>query len=194
MLREWFTNAAPSDELMITFHGTGGNLYSLLPITGEIAPNADVLSIEGSWGIGAKRRYFPSPEAEIMTPAKLKIYAQKFLHEFEQLDLSGYQKMTALGYSNGANYLLSILQLKPDFVSNVILLHPADFNYEFKQVTSNTRILATVGANDYSAPAGPIIQLQKRVQSVIFPNFQVKLLDGGHAISSKEIDFLKQYY
>lgn len=194
MLKAWFTADKESSELIITFHGTGGNIYSLLPITGEIAPNADVLSFEGSWQTGRKRRYFPLPEEEPVTASKLKEYAQEFLQEFEQIDVSRYEKVTAMGYSNGANYLLSILQIQPNFVENVILLHPADFQYEFQATSSDTRILATVGANDYIAPAGPIIQMQKRLQTFQFPNFKVKLLDGGHGISKEEIDFLKQYY
>lgn len=194
MLKAWFTADKESSELIITFHGTGGNIYSLLPITGEIAPNADVLSFEGSWQTGRKRRYFPLPEEEPVTASKLKEYAQEFLQEFEQIDVSRYEKVTAMGYSNGANYLLSILQIQPYFVENVILLHPADFQYEFQATSSDTRILATVGANDYIAPAGPIIQMQKRLQTFQFTNFKVKLLDGGHGISKEEIDFLKQYY
>lgn len=194
MLKAWFTADKESSELIITFHGTGGNIYSLLPITGEIAPNADVLSFEGSWQTGRKRRYFPLPEEEPVTASKLKEYAQEFLQEFEQIDISRYEKVTAMGYSNGANYLLSILQIKPNFVENVILLHPADFQYEFQATSSDTRILATVGANDYIAPAGPIIQMQQRLQTFQFPNFKAKLLDGGHGISTEEIDFLKQYY
>lgn len=194
MLKAWFTADKESSELIITFHGTGGNIYSLLPITGEIAPKADVLSFEGSWQTGRKRRYFPLPEEEPVTASKLKEYAQELLQEFEQIDVSRYEKVTAMGYSNGANYLLSILQIKPNFVENVILLHPADFQYEFQATSSDTRILATVGANDYIAPAGPIIQMQKRLQTFQFPNFKVKLLDGGHGISKEEIDFLKQYY
>lgn len=194
MLKAWFTADKESSELIITFHGTGGNIYSLLPITGEIAPNADVLSFEGSWQTGRKRRYFPLPEEEPVTASKLKEYAQEFLQEFEKIDVSRYEKVTAMGYSNGANYLLSILQIQPNFVENVILLHPADFQYEFQATSSDTRILATVGANDYIAPAGPIIQMQKRLQTFQFPNFKVKLLDGGHGISKEEIDFLKQYY
>ncbi|QZN88751.1 hypothetical protein K5X77_00165 [Vagococcus lutrae] len=192
MLKAWFTADKESSELIITFHGTGGNIYSLLPITGEIAPNADVLSFEGSWQTGRKRRYFPLPEEEPVTASKLKEYAQEFLQEFEQIDVSRYEKVTAMGYSNGANYLLSILQIKPNFVENVILLHPADFQYEFQATSSDTRILATVGANDYIAPAGPIIQMQKRLQTFQFPNFKVKLLDGGHGILTDEIDFLKK--
>lgn len=194
MLKAWFTADKESSELIITFHGTGGNIYSLLPITGEIAPNADVLSFEGSWQTGRKRRYFPLPEEEPVTASKLKEYAQEFLQEFEKIDVSRYEKVTAMGYSNGANYLLSILQIQPNFVENVILLHPADFQYEFQATSSDTRILATVGANDYIAPAGPIIQMQKRLQTFQFPNFKVKLLDGGHGILTEEIDFLKQYY
>lgn len=194
MLKAWFTADKESSELIITFHGTGGNIYSLLPITGEIAPNADVLSFEGSWQTGRKRRYFPLPEEEPVTVSKLKEYAQEFLQEFEKIDVSRYEKVTAMGYSNGANYLLSILQIQPNFVENVILLHPADFQYEFQATSSDTRILATVGANDYIAPAGPIIQMQKRLQTFQFPNFKVKLLDGGHGILTDEIDFLKQYY
>ncbi|EST90850.1 hypothetical protein T233_00121 [Vagococcus lutrae LBD1] len=194
MLKAWFTADKESSELIITFHGTGGNIYSLLPITGEIAPNADVLSFEGSWQTGRKRRYFPLPEEEPVTASKLKEYAQEFLQEFEQIDISRYEKVTAMGYSNGANYLLSILQIQPNFVENVILLHPADFQYEFQATSSDTRILATVGANDYIAPAGPIIQMQQRLQTFQFPNFKAKLLDGGHGISTEEIDFLKQYY
>lgn len=194
MLKAWFTADKESSELIITFHGTGGNIYSLLSITGEIEPNADVLSFEGSWQTGRKRRYFPLPEEEPVTVSKLKEYAQEFLQEFEKIDVSRYEKVTAMGYSNGANYLLSILQIQPNFVENVILLHPADFQYEFQATSSDTRILATVGANDYIAPAGPIIQMQKRLQTFQFTNFKVKLLDGGHGISKEEIDFLKQYY
>ena len=194
MLKAWFTADKESSELIITFHGTGGNIYSLLSITGEIEPNADVLSFEGSWQTGRKRRYFPLPEEEPVTASKLKEYAQEFLQEFEKIDVSRYEKVTAMGYSNGANYLLSILQIQPNFVENVILLHPADFQYEFQATSSDTRILATVGANDYIAPAGPIIQMQKRLQTFQFTNFKVKLLDGGHGISTDEIDFLKQYY
>ena len=194
MLKAWFTADKESSELIITFHGTGGNIYSLLSIIGEIATHADVFSFEGRWQTGRKRRYFPLPEEEPVTASKLKEYAQEFLQEFEQIDVSSYEKVTAMGYSNGANYLLSILQIQPNFVENVILLHPADFQYEFQATSSDTRILATVGANDYIAPAGPIIQMQKRLQTFQFPNFKVKLLDGGHGISKEEIDFLKQYY
>ncbi|MDT2806806.1 hypothetical protein [Vagococcus lutrae] len=108
MLKAWFTADKESSELIITFHGTGGNIYSLLPITGEIAPNADVLSFEGNWQTGRKRRYFPLPEEESVTASKLKEYAQEFLQEFEKIDVSRYEKVTAMGYSNGANYLGSL--------------------------------------------------------------------------------------
>ena len=49
---EYITIPAPSNEFFVLFHGTGGNEYSLLPIIGDINPNASVISFLGDEGSG----------------------------------------------------------------------------------------------------------------------------------------------
>ncbi|WP_025730420.1 alpha/beta hydrolase [Atopobacter phocae] len=181
-------------ELFVMFHGTGGNMYSLLPIVGEIDSNADVLTFLGNDGVGQMRRYFPLPTNGKMSTDVLKERAEQFLEEFRTIDLSQYERITAIGYSNGANFILSILQVDPNFVDEVILLHPSNFNYDFKDEVSQIKMVATVGTTDYIAPPGDIVQMHKEMSAQKFPHFDIKMFDGGHGVSEEEIEFLKTHY
>ncbi|MCQ9209109.1 alpha/beta hydrolase [Granulicatella seriolae] len=183
-----------SDELFIAFHGTGGNLYSLLPIVGEINPQADVLSFLGDCETGVSRRFFPILKDGYISTDELKKHAQKFLDQFATFDLSHYKRITAIGFSNGANFLLSIMQLDPNFAPEIYLLHSFDFDYDFKDEVSTSRILATVGVSDTMVAPGSIVQMHKRMSERLFPNFTLKLLDEEHGVTDIEIEYLKEFY
>jgi len=47
-----------NNTLIVLFHGTGGNQYQLLPISGEIMPDVNTLSFLGNVGEGIERRFF----------------------------------------------------------------------------------------------------------------------------------------
>lgn len=46
-----------NNTLIVLFHGTGGNQYQLLPISGEIMPDVNTLSFLGNVGEGRERRF-----------------------------------------------------------------------------------------------------------------------------------------
>ena len=54
----YLNNRGRNQRLFVTFHGTGGNLYSLYFLTEELDAKAGVLSFLGDKGVGVNRRYF----------------------------------------------------------------------------------------------------------------------------------------
>jgi len=44
------------------------------------------------------------------------------------------KKITFIGYSNGANFILGILQKRPDIADRTLLLHPADLDWKFNKM------------------------------------------------------------
>lgn len=48
-----------------------------------------------------------------------------------------------------------------------------------------------MGANDYIAPAGKLIQCFNKMDSKSQSRIQTKLLDNGHAVTDSEIEWLK---
>lgn len=45
-------------RLLVFFHGTGGDKESMLFLRQQLNPEAFILSLDGSWGQGRKRRFF----------------------------------------------------------------------------------------------------------------------------------------
>ena len=45
-------------RLLVFFHGTGGDKESMLFLRQQLDPEAFILSLDGSWGQGRKRRFF----------------------------------------------------------------------------------------------------------------------------------------
>ena len=97
-----------------------------------------------------------------------------------------------MGYSNGANFILGLLEKQPSIADRVILLHPSNLNYTFEQ-TAPVEIYITAGALDGLAVPGDTVKLAKQLENV-FPRTTLKLLDGTHAISEQEIEYLQQMF
>lgn len=189
---KWIENN--SKKLIVLFHGTGGDMESLIPLATAIDSTADILSFQGDHIEGGMRRYFPFPQQGHMSIEVLKEVAQKFLETFHSLDLSQYERITALGYSNGANFILSILQLDPQFVDMALLAHPSNFNYQFEQASDEINILATTGEYDEISPIPTIIEMHKTVKEHFFPQFELQVFNSGHELSQEELIALKNYY
>lgn len=46
------------DEAYFLFHGTGGNDFQLLRVMEELNPNATIIGVKATEGVGSNRRYF----------------------------------------------------------------------------------------------------------------------------------------
>lgn len=186
---DYFSIDGTADERFVLFHGTGGNEYSLLQIAGDLNPHAHVLAFSGSVGDGAQRRFFLPLTDGRLDRVDFNRRVTDFLEQWHELGMSD-KPATFIGFSNGANFLLGVLEQKPAIASRIVLMHPSNLRYRFP-TGSDTEILITAGATDPLAVPGDTMKLAKQLE-LNFPNTRLKLLDGAHQVSEQEIEYLKQ--
>ena len=183
-----------TDNLLVLFHGTGGNENSLLFLTGELDVHASVLSFSGNTGTGKNRRFFKPLINGKVDKKDLLEKVDYFLEKWDNLKFNKDKKITFIGYSNGANFILGTLQKRPDIADRTLLLHPADLDWKFNKKPLKNKILATAGSLDLLTPAADVFKIKKELESVGYNDFNVVLLDGGHEINSIEIKKLKEIF
>lgn len=116
-------SAAP----LLLLHGTGGDERDLLPLARQLAPGAALLSPRGDvLERGAPRFFrrfaegvFDLADVERRTHALADFIAAAGAHY--GFDAS---RLTALGFSNGANIAASLLLLRPESLAAAVLLRP----------------------------------------------------------------------
>lgn len=117
----------PSAPPLLLLHGTGGNERDLLPLARQLSPGSPLLSPRGDvLERGAPRFFrrlaegvFDLPDVERRTHALADFIAAAAAHY--GFDAS---RLTALGFSNGANIAASLLLLRPEALAAAALLRP----------------------------------------------------------------------
>lgn len=116
-----------SADPLLLLHGTGGDEHDLLPVGRQLAPGAALLSPRGDvLERGAPRFFkrfaegvFDLADVERRTHALADFIAAAAKHY--GFDAS---RLTALGFSNGANIAASLLLLRPESLAAAVLLRP----------------------------------------------------------------------
>lgn len=182
------------DNLFVLFHGTGGNESNLLFLTGELDSHASVISFLGNVGTGKNRRFFNPLVNGKVNKQDYSERIDKFLKNWDLMDISKYKNITFIGYSNGANFTLGLLEKRPDIANTTILLHPSNFDWQFTKKPEKNKIIATTGALDLMAPAADVVKLKNQLSGIGYEEFQIIMLDSGHEITNEEIEKLKEIY
>jgi hypothetical protein len=183
-----------TDNLFVLFHGTGGNESNLLFLTGELDSHASVISFLGNVGTGKNRRFFNPLVNGKVNKQDYSERIDKFLKNWDLMDISKYKNITFIGYSNGANFTLGLLEKRPDIANTTILLHPSNFDWQFTKKPEKNKIIATTGALDLMAPAADVVKLKNQLSGIGYEEFQIIMLDSGHEITNEEIEKLKEIY
>ena len=183
-----------TDNLFVLFHGTGGNESNLLFLTGELDSHASVISFLGNVGTGKNRRFFNPLVNGKVNKQDYSERIDKFLKNWDLMDISKYKNITFIGYSNGANFTLGLLEKRPDIANTTILLHPSNFDWQFTKKPEKNKIIATTGALDLMAPAADVVKLKTQLSGIGYEEFQIIMLDSGHEITNEEIEKLKEIY
>ena len=187
---EYLTIPGNLNEYFVLFHGTGGNEYNRLEQAGDIDPYASIISFLGDESTGKQRRYFKPLENGSLNREDFDAKVTAFLELWDSIKPKNATS-TFLGHSNGANFILGILEQRPDIADHVVLLHPSNLNYQFSQ-GSTTRIFLTIGATDTLSIPADGLRLAKQLKEV-FPNTESLLLDTGHEITVAEIEKVKEF-
>ena len=109
---------------LLLLHGTGGNENDLLPLGRDLDPTAALLSPRGQVLENGMPRFFRRL-AEGVFDEKDVIRRAHELADFVGAAAARYEidpkRVTAVGYSNGANIAAAILLLRPEVLAGAVL-------------------------------------------------------------------------
>ena len=115
----------PRAAPLLLLHGTGGNERDLLQLGRQLAPGAALLSPRGNASERGLPRFFARLGEGVFDPAEVARRTHE-LADFLAAASSRYgldpARLTALGFSNGANIAATLLLLRPESLGRAVLL------------------------------------------------------------------------
>ncbi|WP_414045280.1 alpha/beta hydrolase [Macrococcus equi] len=185
----YFYQKNDSNELVVLFHGTGGNEYQLVGLAGELLPGRDILSFEGDSGDAMSRRFFPPLVNGEMDRNVYNDAVRRVTEVINGLNLV-YDKITFLGYSNGANFIIGFLENGFE-MDTAVLMHPSDLKYDVSGAKRDTKVIITTGATDFMVTPEQSKSLENQFKSA-FDDVDFMVFNGGHEVTQEELVQLKE--
>ena len=184
-----------NQKTLILLHGTGGSEQDLIPLAKTIDKNANILSLRGNVKEGHMNRFFRRLAFGVFDLEDVTYRSNEaldFIIEASTRYGFDIKRTTAIGYSNGANLLLSMLFLKEVPFEQLILSHPMLTYKDKKPLKQQTKTLITYGIND------PMTSLDET-------QYLIKLLDdalvlttfahqNGHQLTNEEVREMSRFY
>ncbi len=186
--------AAPGAPLLFTFHGTGGNEQQFLGLAAELLPQAHVISPRGDVSEHGALRFFKRTGEGVYDMADLATRTQQMAGfmaaNCERLKPS---KVVALGYSNGANILASVMFSHAELVHDAILMHPLiPFKAPANAGLAQARVLVTAGKRDPICPPSmtqALVDYFRAQGSVVMEHWH----EGGHELRPSEVEAASRF-
>jgi predicted esterase len=177
---------------LLLLHGTGGDEHDLLPLAAQIAPASGVLSPRGKvLENGVSRRFFRRlAVGDLDIPDLLERTDELATFVSASVDRYGFDpaRVTAIGFSNGANIAVSLLFRHPGLLAGAALLRPMlPYEPEPGLDLAGTRVFVSAGGRD---PLVPAVQSRELVARLEDAGAEVTLeLDeaGGHGLSQADL-------
>ena len=115
----------PAAPPLLLLHGTGGDEHDLLSLGRALSPGSALLSPRGDVVEHGARRFFARLGEGVFDPAEVTrrthALADFIAAACERHGLDR-QRLTAVGFSNGANIAATLLQLRPESLGGAVLL------------------------------------------------------------------------
>lgn len=174
--------------LIFTFHGTGGDEYQFPELVRRLRPGAGIISPRGDVSEHGAARFFRRTGEGVydMDDLALRTRRMKAFIAAHRQDYPETQ-IHALGYSNGANILASVLFEAPELFDRVALLHPLiPWTPEPNPALEALPVLITAGERD---PICPLPVTQSLVTWLQGQGAAVELVvhPGGHEVRNEEL-------
>lgn len=115
---------APDAPLVFAFHGTGGDEHQFTGLIGQILPGAGIVAPRGDVSEHGASRFFRRRAEGVYDMEDLRARTRQmtaFLRAHVQANPG--RPVYALGYSNGANILASVMFEAPELFDRVVLMH-----------------------------------------------------------------------
>jgi phospholipase/carboxylesterase len=187
----------PPAACLLLLHGTGGNEWDLLELGHSLDRTAALLSPRGKVAeAGGVTRFFKRHAEGVFDLEDLSARANEladWVNEAARTYGIDRGRITAVGYSNGANIASAMMLLRPEILSSAILLRPmVPFVPEQLPDLSMTRVLIAAGRHD--TIAGPehahrLADMLSRADA----NVLVHWSQDGHALDEGDIQAARNW-
>ena len=186
--------AAPGSPLLFLFHGTGGNETDLIDLGRQFMPEAHLIAPHGDVAEGGATRFFRRTGEGVYDMADFARATEKMTRFIaEQVERLASSSVAALGHSNGANILASVLFDAPAHIDRAVLMHPLiPFAPAPQPALAGRQILITAGRRDPIAPAA----LTERLAGYFVAqgaDASISWHDGGHELRQTELTAARQF-
>ena len=176
-------------ETLLLLHGTGGDENDLLPLGTMLDPRANLLSPRGNVLENGMPRFFRRLAEGVFDIPDL-IQRTQELADFVLSAASAYgfdsKRVTAVGFSNGANIAAALLLLHPGILRAAVLFHPmVPLVPERLPNLTGTRVFLGAGRQDpIATPAETerLADLLRQAGADVTVHWQA----GGHGLSREE--------
>ncbi|MGO4853104.1 alpha/beta hydrolase [Phaeovulum sp. W22_SRMD_FR3] len=188
------TPARPGEPLIFTFHGTGGDEHQFPGLIAKLRPGAGVVSPRGDVSEHGAARFFRRTGEGVYDMADLARATAKmagFIAAHKAANPGA--PVWALGYSNGANILASVLFAQPELIDRAVLMHPLiPFTPADQPGLAGREILITAGRRDPICPA-PLTESLQDWLAAQGANVQTEWSNGGHQVDTSEINAIGRF-
>jgi phospholipase/carboxylesterase len=196
MIKHIYIPNEDAEETLVLFHGTGGDEYDLIEFAKALEIKVNILSLRGEVNENGQNRFFKRKAMGIFDEVDLTLRTHQIHEDIIELskeysfDLS---KTYALGYSNGANMIASILFIYNDLFFKSALLHPM-FPIEHNGPNlENHEVFISAAQNDSICPFNKAIRIKEHLES---KNSKVRLFETyqGHQLTQEEFRAIKNWF
>ena len=188
-VHRWIPTNSKAKTLLL-LHGTGGDENDLLPLGRTLDPEANLLSLRGQVLENGMPRFFRRIAEGVFDVPDL-IQRTEELKEFIEAAVAEYRfdsgKMTAVGFSNGANIAGALLLLHPGKLKSAVLLHPmVPLIPDIMPDLSGTRVFIGAGRQDTLVDIDETERLAALLR-MAGADVTLSWSEGGHSLSREEV-------
>ncbi len=185
-----------SDRTLLVLHGTGGDEQQLIPLGRELDPGAAILSPRGNVLENGNARFFRRLAEGVFDLEDLKAQTDAlaaFVRAAAGHYLFDLEKMTAVGYSNGANMAASLLLRRPGVLSAAMLFRAMiPLIPEELPDLRGVNIWIAGGKQDTLIPRSSTEQLAEMLSDA-GAEVTAHFFDAGHALTNTELVLAKRW-
>jgi len=178
----------PDGTTLVLLHGTGGSEADLMPIARRIAPRSTLLGVRGRATEEGSNRWFRRFGDGTFDQADIRSEAEAFA-AFVEGAVAGYgidtDRLVFLGYSNGANFLASVIQLQPGVVRRAVLMRGVQVLEDPTQADlTGISVLSISGGDDLIAPNAGELEDALTARGA---HAEIREIAAGHELAAADI-------
>lgn len=189
-IHHFVPGVAGSERVLLLLHGTGGDESDLIPLGRDLDPTAALLSPRGNVVENGMPRFFRRFAEGVFDEEDVVRRA----HELADFVLAAADKysfelsrLTAVGYSNGANIAAAMMLLRPEVLPSAVLLRAMlPLSNPPVPDLAGKRVLLSAGESDPIIPLANVQALATLLQNA-GPDVHLEIQQSGHGLIAEDL-------